>query len=132
MTSFRLEVDPKERATGRFFARVIDELQRAVAAEKRERKLTQQKIAEILGVNRSVVNRRISGKDNLTVKSLAETAWALGYEPRFELVESKPSAGSNIMFAPPVATSSGNAPPSPVRCGVETSSATGSVVETGA
>lgn len=39
---------------------------------------TQTSIAEKLGVNRSVINRRLSGKQNMTLETVADMAWALG------------------------------------------------------
>src|SRR5215831_14419973 len=40
---------------------------------------TQTSIAEKLGVDRSAVNRRLTGKTNMTVETLADMVWALGY-----------------------------------------------------
>ncbi|WP_188910821.1 helix-turn-helix domain-containing protein [Salinarimonas ramus] len=80
---------------------MIEELQGALAAEKKTRGLTQQQVADLLEVNRSVVNRRVLGRDNLTVRSLAETAWALGYEPHLELRPVGAAAGANARARPP-------------------------------
>lgn len=40
---------------------------------------TQASLAEKLGVNRSVVNRRLSGRQNMTLETVADMAWALGH-----------------------------------------------------
>ena len=61
MNSYEYKIDDRSRAGSRFITRVKEELQRALVAEKAERKLTQQAIADKLGVNRSVVNRRFMG-----------------------------------------------------------------------
>jgi transcriptional regulator with XRE-family HTH domain len=74
----------RKRAS-RFIGRVRSELQRALVAEKAAHKITQQQIATKLGVNRSVINRQLLGKENMTLRSVAELAWALGWEIRFEL-----------------------------------------------
>lgn len=84
MPSFEVDIGGKARAGSRFIARVRDEIQRAFVSEKQTRKLTQQSIATILGVNRSVVNRQVMGLENMTVRSVGELLWALGWEPHFE------------------------------------------------
>ena len=78
-----------------FVSRVNEELQRALAAEKRVRKLSQQSIADRLDVNRSVINRRFLGLENLTARTIAETLWAIGWEPHFEARKIKPADGEN-------------------------------------
>ena len=57
--------------------------------------LTQQQIAEAIGVNRSVINRQIMGKENLTLRSVAEIAWALGWEIVFHLRKPVVAGGQN-------------------------------------
>jgi transcriptional regulator with XRE-family HTH domain len=39
---------------------------------------TQASVAEKLGVDRSVVNRRLLGHTNMTAETIADMAWALG------------------------------------------------------
>jgi plasmid maintenance system antidote protein VapI len=93
MTSFVFDIGEKSRAVSRFIGHVRSELQRALAAEKAERRLTQQAIARAIGVNRSVINRQLIGYENLTLRSVAELAWALGWNPEFSL--KKPEYESN-------------------------------------
>jgi transcriptional regulator with XRE-family HTH domain len=40
--------------------------------------LTQAQVAAKLGVGRSVVHRRLTGRTNMTVETLADMAWAIG------------------------------------------------------
>jgi hypothetical protein len=84
MNSFEIELDEQSRVGSEFMARVINELQRAVAAEKSRRKLTQQAIADKIGTSRAVINRQIQGYENLTARRIAEILWAIGWEPHFE------------------------------------------------
>ena len=86
MTSFRLKIDPKERYVSRFFGQVERAFQSAFIEAKKDRKLTQQKIAELLGVDRSVINRRLLRRENMTERTLAEMAWAMDYEIDFKLL----------------------------------------------
>ena len=102
MPSYEFKLDESTSVGSRFVAHVNEELQRAWLSEKNERKITQQSIAETLGVNRSVVNRRFMGLENLTARSIAETLWALGWEPYFEARKIVPGDGQNeLVISPP-------------------------------
>lgn len=85
MNSYLFDIGGKKRAAARFIGRVRAELQRALISEKATRKLTQQAIAKLIGVNRSVINRQLMGYENMTLRSVAELAWALGWDILFEL-----------------------------------------------
>jgi hypothetical protein len=87
MSSYEFDIGEKARSGSRFLNDVRDEIRRALSVEKGKRKLTQQMIAEKLGVHRSVVNRQIMGLENLTAKSIGELLWAIGWEPHFEARE---------------------------------------------
>jgi transcriptional regulator with XRE-family HTH domain len=93
--SYQLKIDPKKRTAGRFIGRVRDELIKAFLAEKADHKVTQEKIAKALGVHRSVVNRYLKDGSNLTLRSVAELAWALDREVVFELRKPSVSFGMN-------------------------------------
>jgi transcriptional regulator with XRE-family HTH domain len=82
---FEFDLNEKDRASGRFIGAVRKSLLAAAVSEKKNSKVTQQTIAKKLGVNRSVINRMLKGETNLTLRSLAEIAWALGYEIVFGL-----------------------------------------------
>lgn len=96
MTSYRLPIDPRRAAAARLIGHVRSELQKALVEEKAERKLTQQHIADLLDVNRSVINRHFLGNENLTLRTIAELAWALGREVRFELPSPARERGVNV------------------------------------
>lgn len=83
--SLLFDIGEKARRVSRFLGMIHRELQQAVEEEKAARKLTQQQIADSIGVNRSVINRQILGGGNLTLRRVAELAWVLGREPIFEL-----------------------------------------------
>lgn len=91
MAKFSLKIDPKDRKVGRFIGLVRAEIQKAFVEEG----LSQTEIAEKLGLtsrSRSVVNRRVNGDMNLTLRTIGEMAWALGdREIVFEL--KRPSEG---------------------------------------
>src|SRR5437879_5247775 len=98
MTSFNFDIGEKERAGSRFLSDVRDELQRALATEKSERKITQQEIAKLLETSRAVINRQIVGHENIGLKRVAEILWAIGWEPHFEA--RKVPLGDNQIIRP--------------------------------
>jgi hypothetical protein len=60
-------------------AGVIESKLRDAYAKRHRRGLdTQTTIANKLGVNRSAVNRRLIGRANMTIETIADMVWALG------------------------------------------------------
>jgi hypothetical protein len=104
MPSLEYKIDELSQVGSTFIEEVNDELKRALATEKNERKVTQQSIADTLGVDRSVVNRRFMGLENLTARTIAETLWAIGWEPHFEARKIVPEAGANEPIQRPKVT----------------------------
>ena len=96
--SFKLNISDKDRTVGRFISKVKKQLFLAALAEKKESGVSQQSIADKLGVNRSVINRLLRGSGNLTLRSVAEIAWALEWEIVFEL-RKRPMFVSNAATA---------------------------------
>jgi DNA-binding phage protein len=95
MHSFEFDIGDRARKVSRFIFHVRHELQRALLAEKSARKVTQQSIAEKIGVNRSVINRQLMGEENLTLRSVADLAWALGWDLSFKLEKPEIQVGRN-------------------------------------
>jgi hypothetical protein len=95
MPSFNFDIGEQEQVGSRFLSDVRDELQRALATEKNVRKITQQQIAEKLGTSRAVINRQITGLENIGIKRVAEILWAIGWEPHFE---ARKIAPANIQY----------------------------------
>lgn len=89
--SYQMRNDPRARKAGRFIYRVQKEIQKAFLASG----LKQQEIAEKLGVNRSVVNKRLLGEANLTLRTIADLAWAMDAEIEFALKSRVNSHGQN-------------------------------------
>ena len=95
MTSYVFDIGEKPRQVGRALGHVRSELQKAFIAVKKATGLTQQKLATRLGVNRSVVNRQLTGLENLTYRTVVELAWAMGWEISFSMFKTRPEEGSN-------------------------------------
>jgi transcriptional regulator with XRE-family HTH domain len=89
--SYQMRLDPKSRKSAKFISRLQKKIQQALSSSGK----TQQDIASILGVDRSVVNRRIKGSANLTARSIAEFAFALDKDIKIEFVDTDVSTHTN-------------------------------------
>jgi hypothetical protein len=96
MQSFQTRVTPNRRAGNRFIASVRRALQRAFDDEASKQGLTQAEVARRRGVNRSVVTRELRGVENLTLRSVAELAWAMGRRAELVLAEPVQQPGQNV------------------------------------
>jgi len=83
--SYELRIDPKKRAASRFIGKVRKALVAAAIEEKQTSGMTQKDLAEAIDVHRSVITRMLKGESNLTLRSVGELAWALGWDPDFTL-----------------------------------------------
>lgn len=81
--SYRIKIDPRSRKAALFISQLQKKIQKALLASGK----TQQEIADEIGVNRSVINRRLSGGANLTARSIAEFAYAFDKEIHIEFVD---------------------------------------------
>jgi DNA-binding phage protein len=95
VTSFHFDIGSRARHAGRFIGRVRNELLRALAEKKAKAAFPQQALAEKLGVERSLINRQLAGEANLSLRSLADLAWAMDMEISFELKTPTAKAGQN-------------------------------------
>jgi transcriptional regulator with XRE-family HTH domain len=95
MTSFHFDIGSRARQADRLIGRVRSELLKALSERKAETGLSQQALAQKLGVHRSLINRQLTGETNLTLRSIADLAWALDMEVSFELKKQIVEAGQN-------------------------------------
>ena len=98
MTSYVYDIGEKELAASRFIADVRGEILDALSTERQYRKVTQQSLAERLGIHRSVVNRQLLGYENMTLRSVAELLWAIGWEPHFAAINPRADGGNQPAF----------------------------------
>jgi hypothetical protein len=93
--SFKLRISQKERAAGRFIGSVRKALVLAAIEEKKLSGITQADVASKLEVDRSFVNRLLRGNANLTLKTIGELSWAMGWEPVFTMRRLNFARGTN-------------------------------------
>lgn len=90
--SYQIKLDPKSRKTARFISLLQKKIQKAFVATGK----TQQEVATILGVDRSVINRRLTGSANLTARSIAEFAYAFDKDVYIEFVDHPRAKQANV------------------------------------
>ena len=95
MTYFHFDIGERARHAGRFIGRVRGELLRALSERKSEIGFSQQGLAQKLDTERALINRQLSGETSLTLRSLADLAWAMDMEICFELKRPIAEAGQN-------------------------------------
>lgn len=89
--SYQLRIDPKSMKAARFISRLQKAIQKALIASGK----TQQEVAEIIGVDRSVINRRLKGSANITARSISDFAFAFNKDVVIEFVDKDQGRRSN-------------------------------------
>lgn len=95
MKTVRSGLGKRERAFARLIGDIRHELNQALAEEGAKRGLTQAKIAELLGKNKSFVSRKFNGTSNMTLETLADLAYALDRPIRISLPDRDELAGND-------------------------------------
>jgi transcriptional regulator with XRE-family HTH domain len=126
-------------ARRRTFLSLIGDIERglraAYARRARDDGETQSSLAAKLGVNRSAVHRRLTGRMNLTIETVADMVWALGYGIRVEIFDPAADATRrNCALLPPdpatIPTSTSNPGIIPAIAGLPTPSGSLQIVAT--
>lgn len=89
--SYQIKIDPKSLNAARFISRLQKAIQKALVDSGK----TQQEVAEILDVDRSVVNRRLKGMANITARSIADFAYAFDKDVFIKFVDQVQADRSN-------------------------------------
>lgn len=95
MTSFQFDIGNRARTAGRLLGKVRGELLRALAERKANTPFSQQELAQKLDLQRALMNKQLAGETNLTLRALADFAWALDLEVNFELKNLGQEVGQN-------------------------------------
>jgi transcriptional regulator with XRE-family HTH domain len=78
---FQIESDRFESAYADLLERIQNAIQQTYHEEKEARGLTRTAIAEALGIDLSVVSRRLNGGGNITLRTISDTYTAMDREP---------------------------------------------------
>ncbi|TCR63116.1 helix-turn-helix protein [Bosea sp. BK604] len=94
MKFFRFDIGARSIAASRFIGGVRGELLKALV-ERKDGGLTQQALAQKLGMSRTELNRQLSGSAPLSLRVISGMAWALDREIVFELRPKSDRPGQN-------------------------------------
>jgi len=101
MNYYDLDASEKELAGADYLARVQRELIFAFLRKAKAQNLTKAKLARELGVEKSTISRLLSGKANLTSRTIGELCWALDVDPRFAALDFPDHRTNALQAAPP-------------------------------
>lgn len=83
MTSFDFEARPKDVSAAKFISETQRELVRQLLlAKDKDPTVSQSAVARLIDTDKATLTRILSGKGNITLRKLAEIAWALGLDPK--------------------------------------------------
>jgi hypothetical protein len=98
MRSFRTEkVSPRRAAFLALAGDVESQLRDAYDERHRAHGVTQASIAKVLGVNRSAINHRLRGLTNMTIETLADMIWALGYAIKIVIYDPRKTSENHAL-----------------------------------
>jgi hypothetical protein len=95
MPSSDLKLDKRRRTYVRLIGEIQHALNEALRQESERRNLTVTGMAELLGVDKSFVSRKMSGSSNMTLETLADLAYALDRSIGLVLQSRAPRPGAN-------------------------------------
>lgn len=101
MPSSDLVLDKRRRTYVRLIGEIRHALNQALVEENARRGLTRAEIARILGKNKSVITRKLTGTSNMTLETLADLAYALDRPVQVQLPSRHAATGSNQANVPP-------------------------------
>lgn len=78
---------------------IESQLRDAYARRHEAGRLNQASVARELGVNRSVVHNRLTGRSNMTIETIADMVWALGHDIDVKIVDPDQKTDANY-FVP--------------------------------
>lgn len=108
MPSSKFNIDKRRRTYVRLIGDITHRLNEALHEEHERRGLTRTQIAATLGTNKSFVTRKLDGRGNMTLETLADLAYALDRSVAIELRSRAPRDGSNFPILQMPTTTSTN------------------------
>jgi hypothetical protein len=87
MKYYRPRIDPRRKRFVDLVGLVHLEIDNAITEEN----VSRAELARVLESHKSVLTRRLRGTSNMTLKAIADLAWALGRDIQFALPKRKPT-----------------------------------------
>ena len=111
--SFKFKTDARKKKFIRLVSDVHAELAEAIYRGEHNKSGTKAELARKLGINKSVLSRRLNGTSNMTLLAIADIAWATDCDINFKMTKraiqygcnrpeastrSSPDTGKNVKF----------------------------------
>jgi DNA-binding phage protein len=87
LRSFRTKITDRRRVYLSLASQIESQLREAYDLRYREKKATQAGLADKLRINRSAVHRRLTGRTNMTIETIADMVWALGHRIKVSIYD---------------------------------------------
>jgi transcriptional regulator with XRE-family HTH domain len=100
LQSFRTKIDARRQTFLVLVGEVERQLRDAYDRKFRAQEATQSSLADKLGINRSAVNRRLTGRTNMTIETLADMVWALDQSISVKISDPTELQSLNTIFKP--------------------------------
>ncbi len=97
--SCKLTEEEKKILRARFVMHVHRELLSAFYIREAEG-MTRAQLAENLGIDKSVISRRLNGTSNMTLEVISDLARGMGFRPEMQLLPYEELAGGNSVAVP--------------------------------
>jgi hypothetical protein len=110
LQSFRTNISERRRLFLLLIGDIERQLRDAYDRKFRADEATQSSLAAKLGINRSAVHRRLTGRTNMTIETLADMVWALGQEISVNISDPVTVHGQNYIQASPLLSNIASGP----------------------
>lgn len=87
MRSFRTKLSERRQAFISLAGQIEGQLRDAYAKRYEAGEINQTALAAKLDVDKSAIHRRLTGRTNMTVETLADMAWALGHKIKVDIFD---------------------------------------------
>lgn len=95
MKSFRTKVNGRRAVYLALSGQIEGQLREAYGRKYSKGLITQSGLANKLGVNRSAINRRLVGKTNMTIETIADMVWGLDQAIKVTIYDPATERGDN-------------------------------------
>lgn len=98
--SFRHQSDNRREVYLNLINSIESQVRQAYARRHEEQGLTQSALAEKLGVDRSVIHRRLSRQTNVTAETVADMVWGLGHCIKVDIFDPEDRPSNEFRVVP--------------------------------
>ena len=100
MRSFRNNLSDRRKSFLSFAGQIESQLREAYEHRHIESGENQATLGAKLGVGRSAINKRLTGRINMTMETIADMAWALGYQISVRIFDPRTEGKNSFLQYP--------------------------------